>query len=213
MEETTNDLTPSKKTGRYAIPVLQVPAANSDIETGEGDITGDFIQGTASKETNERAVADSGEPALIQSTSSHKGAVANSGEPVQNVRKTKSRKKSEKRKRSPSPSHLSSSDTDSSDLDTNGTDKRKESPSRFRIIPKTEENKWELPKDMAIYANKFSKEYIPDSDIEETILKEHSIPWNIDRGKEVDNIVLLVLGRTTHVYPWMSFTRGLKRKF
>ena len=61
---------------------------------GERDITEGFFQGTASKETNERAVGDSGEPALIQSTSSHKGAVVNSGEPAQNTRKKSQEKNS-----------------------------------------------------------------------------------------------------------------------
>ena len=49
---------------------------------------------------------------------------------------------------------------------------------------------------MAIYANKLSKECIPGSNIEEKILKEHLVPSNINRGKEVDNIVLSMLCRT-----------------
>ena len=48
---------------------------------------------------------------------------------------------------------------------------------------------------MAIYANMFSKKYIPESNIEEKILKENTIPLNINRGKEVDDFVLPILGR------------------
>ena len=56
--------------------------------------------------------------------------------------------------------------------------------------------KWESPEDMAIYANMFSKKYIPESNIEEKILKENTIPLNINRGKEVDDFVLPILGRS-----------------
>ena len=51
--------------------VLETRAANSDIEARQRDTTEDFIQGFTSKETNESAAANSGQPALIQSTSFH----------------------------------------------------------------------------------------------------------------------------------------------
>ena len=59
---------------------------------------------------------------------------------------------------------------------------------------------------MAIYANMFSKKYIPESNIEEKILKENTIPLNINRGKEVDDNIRQI----PPVYPWMPFTRGFK---
>ena len=136
MEETTSDLTPNETIGRFVVPVLQSPEANSDIETI-------FIQGSASYE---RAVGELGELALIKSKSSHKGAVVNSGEPDKDVRKTKSRKKEKKRKRSPSPSPSFSSDADLSDLDTNITENRKE----IQNHPINRINKWHLLEDIAI---------------------------------------------------------------
>ena len=73
-------------------------AANSDIGAGDRGIAGHFIQGFASKETNESRAGDSGEPALIQSTSSHKGIVANLGEPFSGCEKNKIKKKIKEKK-------------------------------------------------------------------------------------------------------------------
>lgn len=97
MEETTNNLTSNETTGRFFILALKSPAENSDIETGERGITRFFFQGPASKNTNERAVDDSGKPALIQSTSSNKGAIVNPGEFAQDMRETKSRENQRKK--------------------------------------------------------------------------------------------------------------------
>ena len=71
----------------------------------------------------------------------------------------------------------------------------------MRIISKPEENKWALPENMAICANEFSQEYIPNSDIKENIFKEHLISSNVNTGKEVDDLYCIYYAAPTHVYP------------
>ena len=47
---------------------------------------------------------------------------------------------------------------------------------RFKIIPKGEIFKWNLPSSMAGYANLHFKNYIPNKDINEKILTENPVP-------------------------------------
>lgn len=54
---------------------------------------------------------------------------------------------------------------------------------------------------MAICANEFSQEYIPNSDIKENIFKEHLISSNVNTGKEVDDLYCIYYAAPTHVYP------------
>ena len=53
----------------------------------------------------------------------------------------------------------------------------------FEKIFKEGENKWNLPEEMARYANKLFEEYIPYGNIEEKLLAKTHVPSNLDKVK------------------------------
>ena len=84
-------------------------------------------------------------------------------------RRKKSSGRKRKRKSPSSSSNASSSDsTTDSDLDASATDKR------FKVILKGEEFKWNLPSNMAEYANNHFNSYIVNKNIEE------QCKWNVE---------------------------------
>ena len=95
----------------------------------------------------------------------------------------------EKRKRLPSSYSSSSSSSSSSSTESENeiVDKR------FKIVPKGEEFKWNLPSSMADYANLHFKNYIPDKDINEKILTENPVPSNLQEVPVLDDFVKTLL--------------------
>ena len=95
----------------------------------------------------------------------------------------------EKRKRLPSSYSSSSSSSSSSSTESENeiVDKR------FKIVPKGEEFKWNLPSSMADYANLHFKNYIPDKDTNEKILTENLVPSNLREVPVRDDFVKTLL--------------------
>ena len=104
-------------------------------------------------------------------------------------RQKKSKSRQEKRKRSPSSSSYSSSSPSSSSTES----ENEVVDQRFKIVPKGEEFKWNLPSSMADYANPHYKNYIPDKDINQNILTENSIPLNLQEVPVLDDFVKTLL--------------------
>ena len=77
---------------------------------------------------------------------------------LQQKEKKESRSRQEKRKRSPSSSSFPSSSSSCLSTESENEIVHK----RFRIVPKGEEFKWNLPSNMTDYANLHFKNYFPD---------------------------------------------------
>ena len=107
----------------------------------------------------------------------------------------KSRSRREERKRSPSSSSSSSSSSFSTESENEIVDKR------FRIVPKGEKFKWNLPSSMIDYTNLHFRNYIPDNDINEKILTENPVLSNLKEVPVLDKFVktLLVLQRLSRL--------------
>ena len=68
-----------------------------------------------------------------------------------------------------------------------------ESSKRFKIINQNDINKWNLPEDMAMYANKHFTDFISDKDVNEAVLQENPAPNNIEKVKNLMIIWLIWL--------------------
>ena len=125
----------------------------------------------------------------INGTSHGKGNSPSSG-PKKGKRSNKERRKKwrsrrEKRKRCPLSS--SSAESENEIVDKN-----------FKIIPKWEKFKWNLPSSMADYATLHFKNYIPDKDINEKILTENPVPSNLREVPVLDDSMkTLLVSQTT----------------
>ena len=69
--------------------------------------------------------------------------------------------------------------------------------SRFKIVTKKEERNWELPGDLADYANTHFRDYIPINDIEEDVLTNHPVPTNILEVKKLYDFAKSLLATQT----------------
>ena len=90
-----------------------------------------------------------------------------------------------------SPFSYSSSSSSSSSSSTESENEIVDK--RFKIVPKGEEFKWDLPSSMAGYANLHFKSYIPDKDINENIFVENLVPSNLQEVPVLDNFVKTLL--------------------
>ena len=111
-----------------------------------------------------------------------------------------------KRKRSPSSSSsfISSSSSNSSTESEN-----KIVDERFKIIPKGEEFKWNLPSSIADYVNLHFKNYIPNKDINEKILTKNPVPSNLQEVPVLDDFVKTLL--VSLISRWKSFRKKIYR--
>ena len=99
--------------------------------------------------------------------------------------------KARKRKRSPySSSSFSSFSTESENEIV---------VKRFKIIPKGEELKRNLPSSKADYANLHFESYIPDKSISEKILTENPVPSNLQEVSILDDFVKTLLVSQTAI--------------
>lgn len=64
---------------------------------------------------------------------------------------------------------------------------------QFKTIAEEEEKKCNLPEEMARYANKLFEEYTLDRDIQKKLLVETLVPRNLDKIKQVDDFIILIL--------------------
>ena len=92
--------------------------------------------------------------------------------------------------------HYSSSSLTSSSLSSSSTESENEMKGKsFKISPKGEEFKWNLPSSMADHANIHFKNHVPGKDIDEKILTENPVPSNLQEVPVLNDLVktLLVL--------------------
>ena len=59
----------------------------------------------------------------------------------------------------------------------------------FTVTTKRDKFKWKIANDMAKYANKMAKTYIPDKDLEENILLHNQVPDNINKTPTLDDFM------------------------
>ena len=102
-------------------------------------------------------------------------------------RKKRSKKPSKKKRRRRSPSsstsssssHSSSSESVEEDQETN----------RFHIVLNEDQVKWDLPSELASYANTQFEKYIPDKSIHDAICEVHPVPNNMNQVKKMDEFL------------------------
>ena len=60
---------------------------------------------------------------------------------------------------------------------------------RFKITPKEEECKWNLPDEFASYLEEHIDKFIPDKDLKDKVLDEHPVPANCPRVRKLDEFL------------------------
>ena len=101
-----------------------------------------------------------------------------------------------KRKRAPPEESSSSSSSSSASDSSGGEDSDGEYTSkrlRFQATSNEEHFKWSLPDDVAEYANKNMKRYVPDKDIKDSVLLENPVPSNINSSFVLDDFLKSLL--------------------
>ena len=123
--------------------------------------------------------------------------------PTRRKQKGKSRKRRRSHSVSESSSEDESSDTHSSCSGSNSSDEGSSNESegdqedeqtptkipRFRAKSSEVKNKWKLPSDMAKYVNKHLSKYIPEKDIQDSILEESPVPSNVRQNIPLDDFL------------------------
>ena len=79
---------------------------------------------------------------------------------------------------------------------------------RLKTIAKKEDKKCNLPEEMARFANKLFEEYTLDRDIQKKLLAETLVPRNLDKIKQVDDFIILILWRTK---PYLTNDSSLEK--
>ena len=64
---------------------------------------------------------------------------------------------------------------------------------RFMVVPTADKYKWDLPQEMADYANSYIHQYIPEKDLFDTILFENPVPNNVKNPQKLDDFVTPLL--------------------
>ena len=60
---------------------------------------------------------------------------------------------------------------------------------RFRAVPKHDEFKWDLPENLAKYTNDHFNKFIPEKDLQESILVENPVPLNLHPPRKMDEFM------------------------
>ena len=99
-------------------------------------------------------------------------------------RKKRSKKpaKKKRRRRFPSPSSSSSSSHSSS----SESEEEDQETTRFHIVSNEDQFKWDLPSELASYANTQFDKYIPEKSIHDAICEVHPVPNNLNQFKRMD---------------------------
>ena len=95
--------------------------------------------------------------------------------PRQIKKKSKKPSKKKLRRKSPSSSSLSS-ESEEEDQETK----------RFHIVSNEDQFKWDLPSELASYANTQFEKYIPEKSIHDAICEVHPVPNNLNQFKRMD---------------------------
>ena len=76
-------------------------------------------------------------------------------------------------------SHSSSSESEEEDQKTK----------RFHIVSNEDQFKWDLPSELASYANTQFEKYIPEKSIHDAICEVHPVPNNLNQVKKMDKFL------------------------
>ena len=60
---------------------------------------------------------------------------------------------------------------------------------RFRAVPKHDEFKWDLPENLAKYTNDHFNKFIPEKDLQESILAENPVPLILHPPRKMDKFM------------------------
>ena len=93
--------------------------------------------------------------------------------------KKKRRRKFPSSSSSSSPSHSSSSESEEEDQETK----------RFHIVSNEDQFKWDVPSELASYANTQFEKYIPEKCVHDAICEVHPVPNNLDQVKKMDEFL------------------------
>ena len=64
---------------------------------------------------------------------------------------------------------------------------------RFTVVSSDDQHKWNLPQDMAEYANEHMQTFIPEKDVSESIMLPNPVPSNIDTPQKVDDFLVSLM--------------------
>ena len=184
----------SLHTDQHDVNVIS-PVVNSSDELGqENDTVGDssYDEPAIRVSKNLETSSTKKEDKRHKSGKRKRNSLSSSPEIVKSSnkkRQKKSRSRRENRKSWPSSSSFSSSSssTSSAKSESEIVDKR------FKIVPKGEEFKWNLPSSMADYVNLHFRNYIPDKDINEKMFTENPVPSNLQEVPLLDDFVKTLL--------------------
>ena len=98
--------------------------------------------------------------------------------PRQIKKKSKKPSKKKLRRKSPSSSSLSS-ESEEEDQETK----------RFHIVSNEDQFKWDLPSELASYANTQFEKYISEKSIHDAICEVHPVPNNLNQVKKMDEFL------------------------
>ena len=64
---------------------------------------------------------------------------------------------------------------------------------RCEALADEEQHKWELPDELASYANKYLQKFVQDKSLKDSILNENPVPTNITKPRKLDEYYKEVL--------------------
>ena len=102
-------------------------------------------------------------------------------------RKKRSKKPSKKKRRRRSPS--SSSSSSSSHSSSSESEEEDQETKRFHIVSNEDQFKWDLPSELASYANTQFEKYIPEKSIHNAICEVHPMTNNLNQVKKMDEFL------------------------
>ena len=120
-------------------------------------------------------------------------------------RKKRSKKPSKNKRRRRSPS--SSSSSSSSHSSSSESEEEYQETKRFHIVSNEDKFKWDLPPELASYANTQFEKCIPEKSIHDAICEVHPVPNDLNQIKKMDEILRDLLKKKNKKYrkglsPW-----------
>ena len=102
-------------------------------------------------------------------------------------RKKRSKKPSKKKRRRRSPS--SSSSSSSSHSSSSESEEEDQETTRFHIVSNEDQFKWDLPSELASYANTQFEKYILEKSIHDAVCEVYPAPNNLNQVKKMDEFL------------------------
>ena len=85
------------------------------------------------------------------------------------------------------------------DSESENSDQEYEDIKRFRVMSKDEKLQWNLPDNLAKYANEQFSLYTPEKVLQESIMNQNPIPRNVYSSKKIDDFMReLLLEKRNH---------------